>query len=137
MVTSIIKKSLNNDNYRTLILLKANHNFIKNYTKLGVVFYRYNKIIKEEEENIRFEELEGLMDEIRKLKGKQGFKLIFNDVKNIMLEKIRTIHIEKIRKNNRVSNKVNKYFKIFLNFIYFYLKYFTLKPKQFHFSLKI
>ena len=45
-------------------------------------------------------EIEELMDEITNLRGKDGFVLVFDSMKNIMLEKLRAIHFNLINSKN-------------------------------------
>jgi len=107
-----------------LSLLEANKTFIKDYKKFGDVFSHYCKVIRGELGTYSFGDLERLMDDIRILNGKQGFKKIFNHTKNIMLEEIRKIHIEKIRECNKQNPNVNKIQKFFYCIFYQYLFYF-------------
>ena len=83
-----------------LTLLESNKNLIKDFKKYRDVFYRFNKIIKNEKGTYDFNDIESLMDNVRNLKGKQGFKIVFNHTKNIMLEKLREIHFDMIRSLN-------------------------------------
>ena len=76
--------------------------------RLGDIFCQFYKIISlREKESISIEKMERLMDDIRVLRAKEGLRLIFNNIINIMLEKIRGIHIEKIREINKNKNEVN------------------------------
>jgi hypothetical protein len=88
--------------------------------RLGDIFCQFYKIISlREKESISIEKMERLMDDIRVLRAKEGLRLIFNNIINIMLEKIRGIHIEKIREINKNKNEVN--ILMILNFCLFYL----------------
>jgi len=99
-----------------LSLLESNKTSIKEFKKYGDVFSRYCKVIRGELKSISFDYIERLMEEIRILKGKQGFRKIFNNTKNIMLEEIRKIHIENIKEYNRHNPNVPYYIAIHLIF---------------------
>lgn len=93
-----------------LSLFEANKTSIKDYKKFGDVFARYCKLVRAELGNYTFEDLERLMEDIRILKGKQGFKKNFNHTKNIMLEEVRKIHVEKIKEYNKQNPNVFEFF---------------------------
>jgi len=88
-------------------LLESKKNFIKDYKKFGDVFFRYIHIINSEKGNYSFEEIEKLMDDIRLIRGSQGFRSIINHTKNIMLLDIRKIHVDMIEESNRKQANVN------------------------------
>jgi len=93
-----------------LSLLESNKTQIKDFKKFGDIFSRYYKVIRGELTSYTLEDIELLMSDIRILRGKQGFKQIFNHCKNTMLKKIRKIHIEKIRDHNKKNQFVIIFF---------------------------
>ena len=83
-----------------LNLLESKKTCVKEYKKYGEIIYKYNRIIRNDVQIYDMKEIEELMDEITNLRGKDGFVLVFDSMKNIMLEKLRAIHFNLINSKN-------------------------------------